>query len=505
MHKSIAKRIRYPSYQSERFKRLDILDRMLKGEFYDHLGVDFYTETEGPDGSGKYIPIAERRPSVQTGFASQVANSTSRKLFAGRHVPRITHDNRAYRDWLLKLASRSSLFERMLKAARIGSVGSVAITFRLISGSLVLDVWRPKYCEPSFSPTGDLVKLRVQYISRGAELRAVGFTTDDRGSELDSDDDYWFVREFTSNEEITYLPQEADEAPGVAHDLVESKRIAHNLGFVPGVWIQNLPGDDATDGISTFGAAMSNIVEMDYTLSQMGRGIRYNAAPQLVIVGKMVNNTDSINRGPVTIIHLESAYSNDDQKYGAADAKLLEMVGNGVRAGIEYIALLRKLSFELIAASYKTPETHKGTVSGRAMEILDDSFYDLVYTLRTSYGDSGLVKLLSKIAQACMLTGVMPYKDLGVTEKTATEFGLSWPKMYNATPTDETQIIEGMLMATQGNLVDEDTASRYISSQLDLEDYRVETPPQTEGAVESDAPVPKEDTPKKIEQDKQLV
>ena len=56
------------------------------------------------------------------------------------------------------------------------------------------------------------------------------------------------------------------------------------LGFVPMVWIRNLPsGTDDVDGECTFEAAISTIMEMDYQLSQAGRGLKYASDPTLLI------------------------------------------------------------------------------------------------------------------------------------------------------------------------------------------------------------------------------
>ena len=46
----IAKRIKYPDKTSERYKRLDALDRLRAGTFYDHIKIS-YDDGEG-DTSG---------------------------------------------------------------------------------------------------------------------------------------------------------------------------------------------------------------------------------------------------------------------------------------------------------------------------------------------------------------------------------------------------------------------------------------------------------------------
>ncbi len=478
MFKSITAKIDYPSWANERYKCLDMLDRVLDGTLYDHLQNDFYQEETF---SGDYIPIQERRPSVRTGFASQVVGVVARKLFAGKHAPKITHDDENYAALIREVIARGSVYETMVSAMYLGSVGSVAVTFRLVEGSLKFDVWRAKNCYPVFGPAGELAALRVCYTVGGKELLGLGFKTDAKGKPVSTDDTYWFARVFTPSEEITCVPPLADDWNPVEYPweaLTPGVVIQHNLGFVPGVWITNMPGGVGVDGKSTFGEVVNNIVEMDYTLSQLGRGIRYSAAPQTVVIGDVESDQ---RRTPSTIIKLKAAYADEGQKFGAADAKLLEMVGNGTQVGLNYVQELRRITFEALAASIKKSEL-KTAMSGRAMEISDDAFYDLANLFRNSYGDGGLIPLMSKVMKALRMVGML---EVSIDEASITAFGLRWPKLYPSTPADDLQMVESLVMAVQNGLMDADTAKSYLYAQMDLEDFRVPTPPQT-GSTEGD-------------------
>lgn len=488
MFKTITDTIEYPSWTGARFKRLDVLDRVLDGTLYDHLPNDFYTE-EGHN--GEYIPIQQRRPSVNSGFASQIVGVLARKLFSGRHAPRITHDNEEYAELVRTVIAQGSVYEKMLTAAIYGSVGSVAMTFAVIDGVLRVDVWRAKYCRPVFSRTGALSALRVCYTTGGAALLAEGFTTDAKGQPITDSYTYWYAREYGTQAETTFTPISDDDWNPEEYSwdvLTPQIQVEHNFGFVPGVWITNAPGGVGYDGNSTFGSVVNNIIEMDYTLSQLGRGIRYSAAPQLAVIGDM-DNGDDFQRGPSMVLKLRTSRGDGDEKIGASDAKLLEMVGNGTQVGINYIEELRKLTLEAISASIKKHEI-KGALSGRAMEVSDDAFYDLAHMLRNRYGDSGLVPLVSKIMIAFQKLGMLP---IAISDEELTAFGLRWPRLYPSTPSDELQMVESLVMASQNGLIDIDTAKSYLWAQMDLEDYRVATPPQTEtNEGNTDAPVPGE-------------
>jgi hypothetical protein len=486
-------KMNFPSWATPRYKKLLALSRMIEGTFYDHLQTDFYTEV---DYSGKYIPLVDRRPAAMSLLAKEIVSQMARKLFAGRHVPRFTHDNALVVQWMNQLAAQAALYEKMNQAMLWGAVGSVAVTFRLVDGALRVDVWRPWHCTPSFDGLGGLSSLRVQYTTGGAVLRRMGFTYDIAGEPLDGTKAYWFVRDWTATQEITYVPvpdgkYNPVEGPEGMLEEMADKTFTHNLGFVPGVWIVNLPGGDAGDGLPTIDTgACSNIVDLDYTISQLGRGIRYSAAPQLVIIGELDNDdAASVQRGPTTVLRLKSSWADDSQKLGGSDAKLLEMVGNGTQVGLNYVDLVKKTTLQALSASVRGIQTHTGTVSGRAMEVEDDAYYDIVNAFRTSYGDGGVVPLMSKIMAAFVMTGACP---LALPLEELTGFGIRWPRVFSSTPTDEMSIVESMSMAVQQGLIDMDVAREYLNTQLDLDDYKLQTPPQTGSDAANNAPAPQD-------------
>lgn len=488
MWRKLVEKIEYPQWArtQQRFVRLDSLDRFLDGTIYDHLEYSFYEEE---DSRGKYIPVEQRRPSAQTNLPGKVAKMIARKLFAGRHTPRIVHENEQVQQWLMTLIAQGSLYERMLQASIWGSVGSVAVTFKLVEGALKVDVWRAKYCYPVFNATGDLSMLRVQYTVSGRTMLKNGFEKDIEGRPLDLDQMYWFVRDWEESTERTYMPikdDQYDPLDGPPNRLIEdtSRTYTHNMGFVPGVWMVNLAGGAAPDGACTWEPAVNLCVDADYTLSQLGRGVRYNAAPQLVIVGDLKGDDDPgrIQRGPVSVLHFDADTRLDDgTKMGGGDAKLLEMVGNGVTAGMKYVEYVLRLAVEAISASRKNPEEAHGTLSGRAMELMDDAFFDLVHELRSAYGDEGFVPLLRKIVRACCKTGAAP---AGCSEEVALQFGLRWPRLYGTTPQDEVNLMESMAMGVQTQLVDIDVAKSYVQAQMDLEDYHRAQPAPETGSAE---------------------
>lgn len=433
MFKKISATIQYPRWASERFKRLDKLDRLLDGTFYDHLAFAFYDELKT---NGDVVQLTERRPSAQFHLPRMVARWTSRKLFAGRHAPRVKHPDADVSVQIESFLDSVGFWPSMLEAAYYGSVGAVAVTFRLDDGGKPsMKVWRARFCDPQFADDGGLTKLRVNYITSAQALTAMG------APGLEPRESYWFIRDYLTDREVTYTPvrhQDWNPVDGFAEQgrsLSEWKVHEHSFGFVPGHWFTNLAGGEEPDGASTWCDAIPNSIEIDYTLSQIGRGVRYNAAPQLVIKGEVLNG--EVVRGPMNYIHLQEGKKGDDgQATTGGDAKLLEMSGGGMEASLRLIDHLRNMALEQIAASRKDPEKLKGPMSGRAMEFLDEDSDDLVMELRSHYGDLGALPLIAKLIRAT--EGPEPH-----------DLSLHWPRLFQPTPDDLAAMIPALVMAVK--------------------------------------------------------
>lgn len=437
MFKSITDRIVYPAWVNydPRYARLDKLDRALDGTLYDDLKYSYYDEKQM---NGEPVKMRDRRPAAQFRLPQMVARSCARKMFSGRHIPRIRNSANPSETLAFEKSLKTwGLWETMLEAAVSGSVGSVAVTFRIDEGRAAFYVWRAKYCNPSFDDMGELICLRVTYVTTGAQLMAFG------AESLDPTRMYWFIRDYKPDCEIDYVPPRHDEWDPVRGFvdsncvLVERQNTSHDFGFVPGVWIVNMRGGEAPDGLCTWRPALDNSIELDYDMSQGGRGVRYNCAPQLVIKGEpagdSVDEDGNLVRGPADYIQLDAdRKSENGEMVSGGDAKLLEMGGSGITAALSYIDRLRALALEQINASRKNPDKINGVISGRGMEYLDEDFNDLIMELRTQYDPT---KLVSKVACA------LGKDDL------AAGFTTQWPRLYQPTIQDIAALIPALKLA----------------------------------------------------------
>lgn len=493
-----------------RFERLMLLDRWLAGTFYDVMKLSFNEEKTG----NQYNPLHTRRPAVQHNFPSFIAGLTARKLFGGRHMPRLKHDNQ---DFLLRVQALMQELKvplKMLEAVKRGSVGSVLMSFKFltvtsINGNSVrgvVEVKQAQYCTPIFNEFEELTAVMEHYLVSGSAMIQRGMTTDRDGDKVKPSLKYWYVKMLDTQMECIYFPLKEhswnpvdagkyDPASSalVAYPFVDKENpYVHGLGFLQGIWIQNLTGGKGTDGMSTWELALNNFVEIDYAKSQNSRGLKYASAPQLVVKGDFrseaeTGDSEKAPRDPAYLLRLAADEKGMDGMSSTTghDAFLLETNGAASAASDLFVSNLKHTSFEQICTARKDLESIKGTMSGKVIELIDEDFLDLMQELRLQYGDYGFLMLMKKICKAAREAGhsLMSASDV---DTLIDGLMLDFPPQYLPTAQEIQFLISGFVEATQTQqpggkgadgsqtmitvvpLIDPKLAAAYLAKQLDL-------------------------------------
>ena len=253
----------------ERTRQLSIYQKLLDGSFYDSLPYEFHEERTA---SGEYIPLRQRRPSVRYGLARLVVEDSVALLFSEGHFPTFDSPDPIVRDALAAVARDVRLNAVMVEAGLRGSIGSVALLLRVLRGRIFVDVLETLYLWPEWAPDAPdtLCRVTERYKVSGASLAAQGFVVADPAAA------YWFQRVWDAEFERWFEPMVVGSSGPPVEDA--GRTVRHGLGFVPLVWIRNLPGGTGVDGACTFRSAVDTSIEIDYQLSQAGRGLKYAAA-----------------------------------------------------------------------------------------------------------------------------------------------------------------------------------------------------------------------------------
>lgn len=509
-----------PSWMHEsRFENLMLYDRALDGTFYDKIPLSFDQEKTGSE----YNELNTRRPAVKLPFPAMIAGLCARKLFGGRHVPRLKHKDPQFLLKVQALVEELRLPLKMLEAVKRGSVGSVCIMFKFLETPTrdpkenedpesvpmtvkgVVDVKKAQYCSPRFNKFNELTGVLEHYLVSGHEMLMRNMTRDRENDEIVPELKYWFVKLSDNIQECIYYPlKEHDWNPVnsglyganpksalVPYPLEEVNPTIHKLGFVQAVWIENLTGGNCPDGLSTFGPAMDNFIQIDYAKSQNGRGLKYGSAPQLVIKGDLRSESEGGTSGitardPAYLIRLAADEKGMDGQSASTghDAFLLETNGAAAKASDDFVSGLKHTTFEAICTARKDLESIKGTMSGKVIELIDEDFLDLIQELRLQYGDYGYLLLLKKICKAASKVGHQSMED--VSDKLIDGLTLHWPPLYLPDAQEIQFLADAMVQLTNDSkpggkgpdgsvttikvepLIDPELAKQFIAKQLDL-------------------------------------
>lgn len=502
MYKAISSKIPVPQWADDRWKEMLARELFLTGKFYDHLPYPFSEEQRS---DGEYIPFLNRRPSAPFNLPRSISAETRRWLWAGRNCPRLQLDDEPVLAALNRLTKESQLIRKMAEATFFGSIGSVAVTFQIRVGvdgypRVLFDVWRAKDCRVRFNDVGELRDLRVQYICRGRSFLAQGIDTclarvgpSSLSQPIQPDKFYWFTRDYREDVIITYLPlREGDYNPvdpkmEALLVMDKDRSAAHALGFVPGTWIQNLPGGEHPDGDCTWMPAVGTSIVLDYTLSMVPRGLWANLCPQLVLEGELLNQGEDqmgrfLIRGPSNTLQLAPVNKSvGGQQTGGGSAYLLESNGRIFTSAVEIIDAYKKLAKEQIQASRKDPDKLTTPQSGVAAQVLEEEHMGLIQELRHEYGDTGLVDLLIKVAKAAELSDHPALEGVSIDEEALREeLGLLWPREV-ITPESFGLVEPALADVVARKLVPAEDIADWIRSHLDLPERPGEQLPEDAG------------------------
>ncbi|HYB11692.1 MAG TPA: phage portal protein, partial [Alphaproteobacteria bacterium] len=450
-----------------RQRTIDLRRRVLNGTIYDHLPNGFHEEKGRND---EYIPLRSRRPSVRSSLAKTVVDDSVSLLFSEGHFPVAECAHEETRAALAAIVKETKLNEVMIDAATRGSVGSVAFLLRVLknrSGKnrLFFKVLDTEYLTPHwFANEPDALQSVVErYKVKGKLLRVMGYAVED----ADLAADFWFMREWTDSAENWYVPYKvaspadgAGDDPQLRIDEGAGRTTRHDLGFVPIVWVKNLPGGDDIDGACTFKEAIDTIIEIDYLLSQGGRALKYASDPTLLIKEPAVGNDGQLVKGAANAIVVDKD----------GDAKLLEIDGTASEALLGFVKALRDLALESIHGNRANPDKIAMAQSGRAIELLNQALIGLADRLRISYGEGALLALLR------MVVAVSRKFDLFVGGKAigklddSCPIALRWPAWYAPTQGEKAQLAATLKTHADAGHMSRETAVKTIAPIYDIED-----------------------------------
>lgn len=467
-----------PDGASDRYRKLDALGRMLDGTIYDDL--DFSFEMENAPGR-KHIPLRERRPSVDFNLAYEITQDTLAELFGDEQFPIVTvSQNREQNEKatvaVADMIEAVGLQPVIVEAYEEGVIGGVGVVIhRSDDGSPYYEILPAKYCEPVYRSkySNALVALVVTYpISPdAAEDLVPGITKEDENKGVEV---YWYRYVVGPSETVDYKPLsderfarlgETDDHGDVIQ-FEELNRESHGFrGRTPATYAKNLGGKQRDmDGPALWWPIRNICIEIDYTLSQAGRGLRYSADPMLFVrKGDMMGGDDTPAGYDKPAGGMSTLDSGGTMVKGVtqtlvgqgpnSDAKLLEISANGIKEEREFVRDLREYALEIIGGSKARAEHLKGAPSGRALDKSSKPLRRLVRRQRRPYG-LGLLLDLIDLTLYGVRCGALDGKAIDADLQAVPEDSKctpEWPNDDTLQGQDLLYHVEGLQMAAGGS------------------------------------------------------
>lgn len=394
------------SARSARFQRAS---NYYWGQQYDDLPSHF-------DPDAATLRLRERAPAVQVGLVASAVDTVVGFLFGGQRAPNFYVDSlidEATGDEITvelgadaeeidrinaeiaKIRRWSGLDKYFREIARLGALhGSVGLAGHVLSDDANSAIW----CE--------VLELADAFPIFGREDRATALASGLQEDDLIQLDEYWaeVVEPDVSTEKVTYKihrrlwtllelvehePQPVDTLEGLnvralTWSVDAARSVKHDLGFIPVVWIKNRLVVNAIDGAPIL--VESDFLtedEINYTLTQAGRGTRYNCEPQPVFkdCANVLFGDETVKRGAEESIKIESKPSPAPE----ASLTLLEMNGEGIDRAMAYASALRSGFGKKTRVVEHDPEKAVGALSGTAIERLMLPLLSLIDDLRPAY------------------------------------------------------------------------------------------------------------------------
>lgn len=450
---------------SIRQQKLHILQLFKEGRIYDNLPP---WESEYQGSEGDFIRTRNRRPCVIYKIPKIIVNDSISMLFGEGRFPLPKCDDEKTVDFLNYVTRCSKLKYKMVEAARIGSLGSVCVVIKVLDKRFYLDVMNTITLTPYFDVLHPdcLVRLVDKKKILGETLISNGYKNIQK-----EDKKKWFFlkREWTQDEEIHYLPYPADSDRDDEFKPFrdEERSVRHSLGFLPAVWIKNTSNDAHIDGHCTFEDALDIYIEIDYQLSQLGRLLKYNSDPTLVIKNASKLEGRELIKG-------SGALELDIN----GDAYLVEMSTGATSSVIDYTRVLREYALEVVRGNRSNPDKMSALHSGKALQMLNSPLISLVDELRLTYGDYGLIKIyeiMLSIYHSGKYQLALNGHDPGRGDYEG-EITLDWGEWYPPTPQDDMQQANALttLCNPKKPLISIKTAVESISDKYNITNVKEE-------------------------------
>lgn len=428
------------------------------------------------------LPVNFRKPTAPYFIVRAIVNRFTGLLFSSKRNPAIQcSDDPQTEDWLQGFAKDSRLWSQMSLARTYGgAMRAVGVGFRFVRGRPVVEVHDPRWCEVAYVDrnTGELRRFEKRYAyEEEVEDPVTRQTT--RGW-------FWYRRVIDRNRDSTWQGVAAEEGLEPEWHKIPHHEHVHGFGFVPVVWIQNMPSEEGTDGWSDVEGVHDLQEAIDALQAQAHKGTLNNCDPTPIISS---DTEDEFGDGMGA---LRKGSNNGLQVEKGGEVNYLEMSGGGIEAAGNLIERYRDQAQEVsrcvLAANFDGPARTEQEVEQNYSSMLEAA--DM---LREQYGD-GVRKLLEMALRAARMmqtpravggenvtvirqvVRITPSVDNGERRERVLGDGevveLQWPEYRQHSLDDTGKAVGAAAQAKQAGLIDQETAVKFIAPYFHIKDVK---------------------------------
>lgn len=469
---------------TRRAQEIDRFEAHFRCTQYNHLDRDWwgfpadFTETVSPgvllQGQGfdavaedeSTLGVRKKRPTAPYNLCRAIVNRFTGLLFSEARRPDIlVEEDPQTQDYLRAAAKQMRLWPKLREARNIGGAcGSVMLTVHLKNSKFTLETHKPQHVQVVWKDRQSfLIEAALIAYTYDVELP----TYDEKTGEMSGTRivQYLYRRIITETEDTVYTPIEV--GPDAYHQWDIESSVKHDLGFFPGVWVQNLPEDHAEDGEPDCAGAWQTFDTIDRLLSQMNKGVLSNMDPtlSLAVDPKVVAaQGGSVRKGSQNALYLGPGGS----------ASYLEINGAGINMGGALVDRLKQNALDVCRCVLVDPQTVSGAAqSAKAIEYIYAPMLEKADDLRSQYGDLCIVPLMEVVLQMAkrydrvtqdgrnvlripprVEDGKVFPRELGKI----TDVTIKWGPYFAPTDTDRATQVSTIVSAKTGGIIDLQTA-----------------------------------------------
>ena len=453
-------------------------------EIKDEIEIETIASTgvvpPGFQQSATEVPLEFRKPTAPYALPRVIVHRFTGLLFGEQHAPKFeVSDDPQTEDWINAVLIAANFRQRAKRARNMGgAMGSWCVGFKFRDGAPVIEVHDPRWCFPQFVERGsrELRRLEIKYVYPVERLNPENGEIEEHA--------FWYRRVIDAQTDTQWDPVPVEDGDEPAWPDLKHETVTHGLGFVPVEWGHNLEGeDDEIDGDPDCEGTFDAIKAIDALRAQANKGTLKNADPTLVV--NTAEPLDSVQKGSDHALKFPNP---------GEGAKYMEMTGGGLKFALDLADKFREGVLEVCQVVLDHPEAG-AQKTATEVERVYSSMVERVGDLQVMYGGPWL-RLAEKMIKAGRMIeqGQPVQREDGTTEvrriklpprtekaqdgsvqRFERELGpggtvaMKWPPIYQPTLDEITKAIDAMSRGVLNNLIDQDTAVRFVARFLGVD------------------------------------